>query len=1178
MRCSLVFSLLLLLIAQSPKSCPGQDLSAKSEPELRPIWQDAFTQDSRNEYGLEGKVDWQAGKLVLTGGSTVQRKCEGGPAIEIELDLVADKLADNDKQELRVWLNFEEASPCYVRITRAGDAPSLALAVVATERDRDRVNESVIREAVTTEFRGKLVIRYQHGLISLMAAPSATPWLIAFVETDPENVTRIKLDNRESPSILARVKLVSCAPLKRLNETEMQELNQSRTDNDNMHLLFQADNYAAAIELAEKIHKVRQRILDPDHPYCLQSLNNLAYVVEKMGRLEKAEALFLEVKERRARVLGRMHPDYATCLNNLSFIYVDKQDFAQAEALLLECREIRAKTLGKQHALYATSINNLGRLYFSMDDYARAEPLFFESKEVRKLALGEMSPAYATSLRNLAVLYREIGDFAQAEPLMLQSLAITEKTKGKENITYANELATLARLYRVMLDLERSEQLFAEALAITERAVGKEDVAYAQCQIGFATMLLDKKEFKRAEPMLIEALGIIEKVRGKSHPQYGSCLNNLAELYYLSSDFDRALELLVQSKEMVKGFWTDQHPRYATAANNLALVYAAADRADEAIPLMEETLRITQKHLADTAVALSERQQLSMNREARLYLDNYLGTCFECASIPEHAVENVLSWKGSVIHRQRQMRKAASDPAISKQFAKLQKIAQDLSSLTQMSPPAGKVDLWKAAIAKTTSEKEQLEIQLNQQSAALRDSLGEVTLEQIQQAIPEDAVLIDYLEYERHNGRFLLASIVKRGAKPVMISVGRAREASEAIDEWRATFGASPASHNAGLKLRRQIWEPLLTHIGDARTVLVSTDGVLGQLPLGALPGKKADTYLIEDHRLALVPVPQLLPSLVRSAAPEPNKYELLLIGDVDYDAQTQPVAATQPGRSARKRPWERGDGADAGDTRWPMLHETRDEVEFIGGLYKRIYTPTQDAVVDLRKAAATENAFRRYAPESTILHLSTHGFFAAANPAKDKAKASSNGESNRAGLLRSDREAVADLNPGQLAGLVFAGANLPPASERLSDLDDGIMTADEIAFLPLEKVRLAVLSACETGLGEVAGGEGLLGIQRGFQVAGTRSTVASLWKVNDAATRRLMQEFYTNYLEKEMSMLDSLREAQLWALNHPNDVPRAAPVSLPDAKVVDQPPNASAAARLAPQYWAAFVLSGDWR
>ena len=113
------------------------------------------------------------------------------------------------------------------------------------------------------------------------------------------------------------------------------------------------------------------------------------------------------------------------------------------------------------------------------------------------------------------------------------------------------------------------------------------------------------------------------------------------------------------------------------------------------------------------------------------------------------------------------------------------------------------------------------------------------------------------------------------------------------------------------------------------------------------------------------------------------------------------------------------------------------------------------------------------------------------------------------------------------------------------------------------------MLSACETGLGEVAGGEGLIGIQRAFQVSGARTTVASLWEVNDQATRVLMERFYENYWDNELSRLDALREAQLWMLNHPEDI-RGRP--LPAI------PESSRSERLAPQYWAAFVLSGDWR
>ena len=144
-------------------------------------------------------------------------------------------------------------------------------------------------------------------------------------------------------------------------------------------------------------------------------------------------------------------------------------------------------------------------------------------------------------------------------------------------------------------------------------------------------------------------------------------------------------------------------------------------------------------------------------------------------------------------------------------------------------------------------------------------------------------------------------------------------------------------------------------------------------------------------------------------------------------------------------------------------------------------------------------------------------------------------------------------------------------------------MTAQEIAFLPLDGVETAVLSACQTGLGEVAGGEGLIGIQRAFQVAGVRTTVASLWKVDDQATRKLMELFYTNLLEKKMTKLDALREAQLQILNYPECIHSTADTdqkrkSRTPAPSLDVGGNKRTDGRGSPELWAAFQLSGDWR
>ena len=157
------------------------------------------------------------------------------------------------------------------------------------------------------------------------------------------------------------------------------------------------------------------------------------------------------------------------------------------------------------------------------------------------------------------------------------------------------------------------------------------------------------------------------------------------------------------------------------------------------------------------------------------------------------------------------------------------------------------------------------------------------------------------------------------------------------------------------------------------------------------------------------------------------------------------------------------------------------------------------------------------------------------------------------------------------MSGIALAGANRKP---ELGE-DDGILTALEVEALDLRKTELVVLSACETGLGKVAGGEGLLGLQRAFQVSGAGAVVASLWSVDDAATRLLMEKFYENLWTKKLSKMESLRQAQLFVLREGSVTgllrgrPELdAPVAIP----------AGQASRSPPFYWAAFVLSGDWR
>jgi CHAT domain-containing protein len=243
----------------------------------------------------------------------------------------------------------------------------------------------------------------------------------------------------------------------------------------------------------------------------------------------------------------------------------------------------------------------------------------------------------------------------------------------------------------------------------------------------------------------------------------------------------------------------------------------------------------------------------------------------------------------------------------------------------------------------------------------------------------------------------------------------------------------------------------------------------------------------------------------------------------------------------------------------------------------------------------ATKERVRASLAHKRYLHLATHGYFA--SPEFRSALVPEDTGAPLHSLEGMDRSEVRGLYPGLLSGLIFAGANRPPRDPGtgLVDVGSAVMTAEEIAGLDLSGCDLAVLSACETGRGSVAGGEGVLGLQRAFHQAGARTVVASLWKVDDPATSALMALFYDRLWRQNMPPIQALRDAQLTLLRHPEVIGKLAAAGgppdfgklvqrrdMPDFdKLVQRPkPGAVAGPDRRPKdsapvrQWAAFVLS----
>jgi len=889
------------------------------------------------------------------------------------------------------------------------------------------------------------------------------------------------------------------------------------------------------------------------------SLHNLALCLNYLGRFEEALPLYEAALLSSESALGKSDPTYGQILHNLAKCLgslgrsVEALPVYRAALLNIE------SALGKSHASYGICLNSLGSCLDFLGRSEEALPLLREALLNAESELGKSHPIYGMRLNGLAMGLNSLGRFEEALPLFREALLNAESTLGKSHRDYGAYLNNLASCLDFLRRFEEALPLLREALLNAESTLGKSHPDYGIRLNNLAGCLSALGRFEEALPLYREALVNLEPALGKSHPNYGMYLNNLALCLDSLNRSDEALPLLRESLLNAEPTLGKSHPDYSMRLSNLAGCLGRIGRFEEALPLYREALTIVVSLLERDSIFRSEQEQLFAAERVSGSLDKYLAA--EGVTESE-GFEQILNWKGAILTRQRAVRLAAEDPEVAPMFAALQANAAQLAALSGNYPdePAH-VSSWKARLDELHEQQEVMERELNAASAVYREGTKRVTLESFQAILPEGAIFLDYFVYHKEGEAHLLVHAVDVDSVS-RYELGAFTLIQDAVSAWRADLLSRADDRASGGVIRELIWDQLASSVADREMVLICPDSVLGTIPFAALPDSDG-ARLLENYRLALVPVPQLLPALL-SIDGAKGKSGLMTIGDVDYDrrAESDEPEASEPESSRGLLSSSIRGGASFGS-----LAQTSIEVASIERLYHETFAATDGAVVSFQGTAANEATFREQAGEHGHLHIATHGFFA---PPEVKSALDTSEDDTREGLSRfsnEGRQAISGYDPNLLSGLVFAGANLPVES---GDTDDGILTSREIAFLSLEDVGLVALSACETGLGDVAGGEGLLGIQRAFQISGARSTIASLWTVDDLATRELMERFYTNYWGKGMSKLDALREAQLAQMT--------AASTAGSNRGLDFEDEDAAPARVHPYYWAAFQLSGDWR
>jgi CHAT domain-containing protein/tetratricopeptide (TPR) repeat protein len=958
--------------------------------------------------------------------------------------------------------------------------------------------------------------------------------------------------------------------------------------------------YRRALAILEKVH-------GPEHPRLAMTLSNLGLLCTEQGRLAEAEPLLQRALAIYEKVFGPEHPRVATQMRTLGMLFVEQGRYAEAESLYRQALAISEKALGQDHPLVAASLHDLATLFMVQGRYPEAEPLLLRDIEISErspAATGPKDMEMARSLGNLANLYERQGRYAEAEPLFKRVMDIHVKVSGPEHPDVAATALGLANLYANQARYGDAEPLYRRALEIYEKAWGAEHPNVANVLNNLGLVYDDQSRYADGEQLLQRALAIYEKALGPGHPQVAMTLHNLAANCYYQSRFtegetycsraltireqvlapdhpdiaknlqlraafletqDRHAEAATDLRRAVKIYETllgSENPTTAKGRSHLATVYQNQGKVLEACAEERKAWRIRRGNFRDGVNVLAERNALEYSHFLKVETGNYLSSLLDApdglSANAEEIADVVFSAKGAVsdgIMTRYQSLGAAGGAETAALTDSLRYARFALSTLYVDGPgndSTARRD-YHSKLEAATRNKERIEAELARCSATFQSEqeLWDVGANEISAALPEGGALVEFMQYD-HRIKFglwetrCIAVVVKADGQFSVFPLGAGAVIDTAVYRYRQQFRDArnldqAAYASAAGNLYSLVWRPFAALLTGATAVFIAPDGNLNLMSFAGLKDDSGE-YLIEDYPI------QYLSSgrdLIRLRDKPASGSGLLAMGDPDFDLSFQKesvVASTIASTSIPSLVLFRNvrSGCQAlKDLKVSRLSGTRREVEVISSRWQG---SSLESAVTLLDTAATEENFKRDAPGKRVIHLATHGYYISEECQPQQTRRLQAGES----------EGYVGENPLLLSGFFLAGANHHADADE-AEQEDGVVSAEDVAGLNLQGTDLVVLSACESGLGEVKSGEGVYGLRRAFQMAGARTVISALWPVDDKSTAEFMGQLFS---AQDVTLPRTMQRAALARL-----------ASLRSQRKSDHP-----------FYWAAFVATGDWK
>lgn len=876
-------------------------------------------------------------------------------------------------------------------------------------------------------------------------------------------------------------------------------------------LYIEQGKYKEAEPLLLKSLGIRRVILGEKHLDYVDSINILAMLYQNQGRYFEAEPLFIKSLEIRKEILGNKNIDYATSLINLANLYSDEGKYLKAEPLFLIGTEIIEENLGENHPNYATCLSHLAGLYQDQGKYSEAELLYLKILKIRKKNLGEKHPDYAATLNGLAILYDQQGKYSEAEFLYLKANEIRKEILGEKHPNYSNSLNNLAVLYDHQGKYAEAEILYLKAKEIRREILGEKHPDYAISLNCLASLYEEQERHSEAEPLFLEALDIQKEILGEKHPDYATSMINLASLYENQKKYLKAEPLYLKALEIKKEIFGEIHPNYISLLYDLANYYRVVNLNNKSSFYIENFLEKNKIRILEDLYGFTEKELFNYLKIKNNYFIFPLSFLNDFpnknSGITNSCYSNELLIKNISIRNQERIKKSienTDNKSLRNKYQKFISNKKQIAKLHELPLKKQSSDLNLLII-----ETEQIEKELTLESNTFSDYKKgmSISLNEIKNKLKKNEVSIDIIAYRYWNKKWndsivYSAFILKKDyVVPKFISLFEQNQLDFLLSRNK--------THQDSIRINQQYLDkaisdlflnPLKKEIEGVTTIYLSPIGLGHQIDFAALPITVNQTFG-EKYKLHILNSPAELVDYKVTTLDKKSNIEFLLYGGIDYNKSTSKVNLDNNKEVVANSDDNLELRAGSGISGFDYIDGTNKEVNQIrlkgnqNGFTTTIFKESEASKESILKLDGRTTPF--------VLHLATHGFFFA-DPLQELPNDNKSIEGKSKIYKASD-------DPMLRSGLVFAGANnYWNKTNDDTTFDNGILTASEISNLDLSACQLVALSACETGLGEVKGSEGVFGLQRAFKMAGVKNIIMSLWKVPDTQTAELFDIFYS--------------------------------------------------------------------